>query len=70
MNDELYDQLVQARTEGDNSKREAFEESIRRMKAEKDAIEAIRRVNFQSMTLNKAPVSYLTFFNLFTFQSC
>ncbi|XP_071688686.1 U-box domain-containing protein 33-like [Rutidosis leptorrhynchoides] len=40
MNDELYDQLVEAMAEAENSKREAFEESIRRRKAEKDAIEA------------------------------
>nr|XP_043628466.1 U-box domain-containing protein 33-like isoform X2 [Erigeron canadensis] len=44
MNDELYDQLAQAMAEADNSKRDAFEESIRRRKAEKDAIEAKRRV--------------------------
>lgn len=30
--------------EAENAKREAFEESIRRGKAEKDAIDAIRRV--------------------------
>ncbi|KAK2992640.1 hypothetical protein RJ640_023950 [Escallonia rubra] len=41
--DGLYDQLEQAMVEAENSKREAFEESIRRRKAEKDAIEAIRR---------------------------
>ncbi|KAI3493482.1 hypothetical protein L1887_41874 [Cichorium endivia] len=44
VNDELYDQLIQAMAEADNSKRDAFEESIRRRKAEKDAIEAKRRV--------------------------
>uniref|UniRef100_A0A5B6YJV6 RING-type E3 ubiquitin transferase n=1 Tax=Davidia involucrata TaxID=16924 RepID=A0A5B6YJV6_DAVIN len=42
MNDEVYDQLEQAMVEAENSMREAFEESIRRRKAEKDAIEAIR----------------------------
>lgn len=46
LNDELYDQLEQAIAEAENSKREAFEESIRRRKAEKEAIEAIRRVQF------------------------
>ncbi|XAR63052.1 Non-specific serine/threonine protein kinase [Bertholletia excelsa] len=40
-NDELYDQLQQAMAEADNSRREAFEESMRRRKAEKDAIDAI-----------------------------
>ncbi|KAL4567074.1 hypothetical protein LXL04_022646 [Taraxacum kok-saghyz] len=44
VNDELYDQLVQAMAEADNSKRDAFQESIRRRKAEKDAMEAKRRV--------------------------
>ncbi|KAA8516058.1 hypothetical protein F0562_019237 [Nyssa sinensis] len=43
MNAELYDQIDQAIVEAENSRREAFEESIRRRKAEKDAIEAIRR---------------------------
>ena len=46
MNDELYDQLEQAMAEAENSRREAFEESMRRRKAEKDAIDAVRRVNF------------------------
>lgn len=32
--------------EAENSRREAFEEALRRGKAEKDAIEAIRRVKF------------------------
>ncbi|PWA92227.1 U-box domain-containing protein kinase family protein [Artemisia annua] len=44
MNDELYVQLLEAMAEADNSKRDAFDESIRRRKAEKDAIEAKRRV--------------------------
>ncbi|KAK3004752.1 hypothetical protein RJ639_018397 [Escallonia herrerae] len=39
----LYEQLEQAMDEAESSKREAFEESIRRRKAEKDAIEAICR---------------------------
>ncbi|XP_057463553.1 U-box domain-containing protein 33-like isoform X1 [Actinidia eriantha] len=43
MNDELYDQLEQAMAEAENSRREAFEESTRRRKAEKDAIDAVRR---------------------------
>ncbi|XP_071715458.1 U-box domain-containing protein 33-like isoform X2 [Rutidosis leptorrhynchoides] len=44
VNDELYVQLAQAMAEADNSKRDAFEESLKRRKAEKDAIEAKRRV--------------------------
>ncbi|XP_028103297.1 U-box domain-containing protein 33-like isoform X4 [Camellia sinensis] len=48
MDCELYDQLEQAMVEAENSRREAFEESKRRRKAEKDAIDAIRRVNILS----------------------
>ncbi|KAI3756876.1 hypothetical protein L1987_56700 [Smallanthus sonchifolius] len=40
INDELYDQLVQAMAEADNSKRDAFQEFSRRIKAENDAIQA------------------------------
>ncbi|XP_022757361.1 U-box domain-containing protein 33-like isoform X2 [Durio zibethinus] len=40
----LYDQLQQVMAEAENSRREAFEEAVRRAKAEKDALEAIRRV--------------------------
>lgn len=43
MNGELYAQLEQAMEEADNSKREAFEESSRRRKAEKDVFDAILR---------------------------
>ncbi|GKG63701.1 hypothetical protein Tco_0645094, partial [Tanacetum coccineum] len=43
MNDELYDQLEQAMAEADTYKRDAFEESIRRRKAEKDAMDARRK---------------------------
>ncbi|KAK4371925.1 hypothetical protein RND71_007309 [Anisodus tanguticus] len=43
MNDELYDRLEQYVAEAENARREAFEESINRRKAEKDAIEARRR---------------------------
>nr|GEV16876.1 U-box domain-containing protein kinase family protein [Tanacetum cinerariifolium] len=44
VNDELYDQLEQAMAEAESSKRDAFEESIRRRKAEKDAMDARRKV--------------------------
>ncbi|KAK8497482.1 hypothetical protein V6N12_018000 [Hibiscus sabdariffa] len=40
----LYDQLQQVMVEATNSRREAFEEAMRRAKAEKDALEAILRV--------------------------
>ncbi|XWS46100.1 hypothetical protein CRYUN_Cryun14cG0034500 [Craigia yunnanensis] len=40
----LYDQLQQVMAEAANSRREAFEEAVRRAKAEKNGLEAIRRV--------------------------
>ncbi|RVW47022.1 U-box domain-containing protein 33 [Vitis vinifera] len=43
LEENIYDQLEQAMVEAENSRREAFQESLRRSKAEKDAIEAIRR---------------------------
>ena len=46
LNDALCNQLDQAIIEAETAKREAFEESMRRRKAEKDAIEAIRKVKF------------------------
>lgn len=46
--DPLYDQLEQAVSEAVNLRREAFEAAVRRAKAERDAIEAIRRV-YQSL---------------------
>ena len=48
MNDELYVQLLVAMAEADNSKQDAFNEFIRRRKAEKDAIEAKCRVTSMS----------------------
>ncbi|KAK1434722.1 hypothetical protein QVD17_00472 [Tagetes erecta] len=45
INDELYDQLVQAMAEAEKSKRDAFEESNRRREVEKEAIQAKRRAN-------------------------
>ncbi|KAJ9681459.1 hypothetical protein PVL29_020364 [Vitis rotundifolia] len=43
LEENIYDQLEQAMVEAENSRREAFQQSLRRSKAEKDAIEAIRR---------------------------
>lgn len=43
-NDQLYRQLKQALMEVEESKREAYEECVRRFKAENTAVEAIRRV--------------------------
>ena len=45
-NGDIYDQLELAMSEAENSRREAFEESMRRRKAEKEAMEAIRKVGF------------------------
>nr|GMD64972.1 U-box domain-containing protein 33 [Ipomoea batatas] len=45
VDDELYDRLEQYVAEAENSRREAFGESQKRMKAEKEAIEARRRAN-------------------------
>lgn len=46
----LYDHLEHAFTEAENAKREAFNEAVKRRRAEKDAIDAIRRVNIFSFT--------------------
>ncbi|EXB30880.1 U-box domain-containing protein 33 [Morus notabilis] len=43
IDDTLYDHLEQSLAEAENAKREAFQEAVRRGKAEKDAINAIRR---------------------------
>jgi hypothetical protein len=42
--DPLYDQLEKAMSDAENSRREAFEEAVRRAKAEKYAFEATRKV--------------------------
>ena len=54
MNDDIYDQLELAMSEAENARREAFEESMRRRKAEKEAMEAIRKVGFQNLTLQSS----------------
>ncbi|KAJ7951146.1 putative U-box domain-containing protein kinase family protein [Quillaja saponaria] len=43
VDDTLYDQLEQAMAEAENARREAYQETLRRGKAEKDAIEAMRK---------------------------
>ncbi|PIA49362.1 hypothetical protein AQUCO_01300291v1 [Aquilegia coerulea] len=51
---ELIDLLQQAMAEAENSKREAFDELVKRRRAEKDVIEAIRRVKeSESLYANK-----------------
>lgn len=45
MNDHLYEHLEQAMEEAENSKRQAFEESTRRRKAEKDTVDALHKVS-------------------------
>ncbi|KAH1235072.1 hypothetical protein GLYMA_09G259100v4 [Glycine max] len=44
MDDTIYDQLEQARAEAENATLNAYQETVRRMKAEKDAFEAIRKI--------------------------
>lgn len=53
MNDDLYYQLEQAMSESENSRREAFEESMRRRKAEKEAVEAIRKAKLAERLYNE-----------------
>jgi hypothetical protein len=44
MNDDPYDQVLQALTQAEISRRSAFDESMRRRKAEKVAMDAICKV--------------------------
>ncbi|ONI23124.1 hypothetical protein PRUPE_2G170900 [Prunus persica] len=53
IDDSLYDHLEQAMAEAENAKREAFREGIRRGKAEKDAIDAIRRAKASELLYNE-----------------
>uniref|UniRef100_A0A7N0VM26 RING-type E3 ubiquitin transferase n=1 Tax=Kalanchoe fedtschenkoi TaxID=63787 RepID=A0A7N0VM26_KALFE len=53
VDDELYAQLEQAMAEADTSKREAYEESLRRRKAEKEAMEAARRAKAAEKMYNE-----------------
>ena len=46
MSDTMYDQLELAMAEAENATRNAYQETFRRGKAEKEAIEAIRKVTF------------------------
>ena len=43
-NDDPYDQVLQALTQAEISRRDAFDESMRRRKAEKVAMDAICKV--------------------------
>lgn len=52
MNDELYVRLEQFAAEAGNSRKEAYEESVRRKKAEKDVIDSIRRVKFLTVSVS------------------
>ena len=45
LDDEVYQSLQHALTEVENSKHEAYEESCRRQKAEREAMEAMRKVS-------------------------
>ncbi|TQE00512.1 hypothetical protein C1H46_013868 [Malus baccata] len=53
VDDTLYDHLEQVMIEADNAKRDAFQEGIRRGKAEKDAIDAIRRAKASEVLYNE-----------------
>lgn len=46
IDDTFYNYLEKAMAEAINAKQEAFQETVNRGKAEKNAIDAIRRVNF------------------------
>lgn len=50
-NDQLYQQLKQALIEVEESKREAYEECVRRFKAENTAVEAIRSVKILTKSI-------------------
>lgn len=50
-NDQLYRQLKQALMEVEESKREAYEECVRRFKAENTAVEAIRTVKYMHKSI-------------------
>lgn len=52
-NDDIYDQLELAMSEAENSRREAFEESMRRRKAEKETMEAIRKAKLAERLYNE-----------------
>ncbi|PKA48043.1 U-box domain-containing protein 33 [Apostasia shenzhenica] len=51
--DELYEKLQDTLTEAASLRREAYKESLRRQKAEKDAFEAIRRANLSESLFSK-----------------
>ncbi|KAK9743010.1 hypothetical protein RND81_03G211100 [Saponaria officinalis] len=59
INDHLYDQLEHAMIEAENARRVAFEESMRRRKAEKEALDAIckakaaERLYYEELRLRK-----------------
>ncbi|XP_050249610.1 U-box domain-containing protein 33-like isoform X2 [Quercus robur] len=54
IDDTFYDQLEQAMAEARNAKREAFQETVKRGKAEKDAIDSIRRALKQRKEMEQA----------------
>ncbi|KAL1328974.1 U-box domain-containing protein 33 isoform X1 [Arachis ipaensis] len=53
MDETLYDQLQQAMAEAENARQDAYQESIRRGNAERNAIEAIRRAKAAEMKYEK-----------------
>lgn len=55
MDDTLYDQLERAMVEAENARRCAYQEALKRVKAEREAMDAISRVT----------VSFSFFFSFF-----
>ena len=51
IDNEVYEKLQHALKEAEDSKREAYEESCRRRKVERDTIEASRKVSFELLNL-------------------
>lgn len=57
MSNELYDRLEQFVVEAESSREKAYEESIRRRKAEKEVIDVIRQVKSQHFFLIFLPIN-------------
>ncbi|GAB2209713.1 hypothetical protein Droror1_Dr00026936 [Drosera rotundifolia] len=70
-NDEIYDQLEQALTKAENARREDFEESKRQRKAEKDTIDAIRKLATDDKEAKTGVgIDHLMVANYHNFQAC
>lgn len=56
---ELHDKLEYAKTDAENSKQKAFEESIRRWRAEEDAKDILHKVNLNFFIFRKHELNSL-----------